>query len=68
MHGQSDPQRRATLADCFTYLNHDAGRMRYDEYRRQGLPITTALGQSKIKQLNRRMKGTEKFWRDGAEP
>ncbi|MGQ9915764.1 MAG: hypothetical protein ACUVQQ_15605 [Thermogutta sp.] len=68
VHGQSDPQRRATLADCFTYLSHNAGRMRYDEYRRQGLPITTALGESKIKQLNRRMKGTEKFWRDGAEP
>jgi len=63
-----DPERRATLEDCHTYLSNNAGRMRYDEYRRQGLPITTALGESKIKQLNRRMKGTEKFWREGGEP
>ncbi len=60
--------RRATLEDCYTYLRNNAPRMRYDEYRRLGLPITTALGESKIKQINRRMKGTEKFWREGAEP
>lgn len=41
---------------------------RYDEYRRRGLPITTALGESKMKPINRRMKGTEKFWREGGEP
>jgi hypothetical protein len=37
------------------------------EYRRQGLPITTALMESTVKQLNRQMKGTQKFWDDGAE-
>lgn len=63
-----DQERRATLQDCHTYLSNNAGRMRYDEYRRQGLPITTALGESKMKQINRRMKGTEKFWREGGEP
>jgi hypothetical protein len=68
IHGEEDPHRQATLRECHTYLSHNAGRMRYDQYRRQGLPITTAIGESKIKQLNRRMKGTEKFWRDGAEP
>jgi len=62
------PDRRATLQDCHTYLSNNAARMRYDEYRRQGLPITTALGESKMKQINRRMKGTEKFWREGGEP
>jgi hypothetical protein len=62
------PDRQATLQDCHTYLSNNAPRMRYDEYRRQGLPITTALGESKMKQINRRMKGTEKFWHDGGEP
>ena len=42
--------------------------MRYHVYRREGLPITTALMESTIKRINRRIKGTEKFWRDGAEP
>ena len=60
--------RCTTLQDCSTYLSNNAPRMRYDEYRRQGLPITTALGESKMKQINRRMKGTEKFWREGGEP
>ena len=63
-----NPDSRATLQDCHTYLSNNAARMRYDEYRRRGLPITTALGESKMKQINRRMKGTEKFWREGAEP
>jgi len=63
-----NPDSRETLQDCHTYLTNNAARMRYDEYRRRGLPITTALGESKMKQINRRMKGTEKFWREGAEP
>ncbi len=50
------------------YLHNNRHRMRYDEYRRRGLPITTALMESTIKRMNRRIKGTEKFWREGAEP
>lgn len=63
-----NPDCQATLRDCHRYLSNNAARMRYDEYRRQGLPVTTALGESKMKQINRRMKGTEKFWREGGEP
>ena len=36
-------------------------------YRRPGLPITSAHIESTVKQLNRRFKGTEKFWSAGAE-
>jgi hypothetical protein len=36
--------------------------MNYAEYRRQGLPITTSHVESTIKQIGRRVKGTEKFW------
>lgn len=57
-----------TLSTSRGYLHHNRDRMRYDEYRRRGLPITSALMESTIKRINRRIKGTEKFWRDGAEP
>ena len=60
-------EARKALTESHRYLSNNAGRMRYDEYRRDGLPITTALMESTIKQINRRMKGTEKFWSAGAE-
>jgi hypothetical protein len=42
--------------------------MKYDEYRRQGLPIVSSLVESMVKQVSRRVKGTEKFWgEEGAE-
>jgi len=40
-------------------------KMRYPEHRRLGLPISSAGVESVIKQLNRRVKGTEKFWAEG---
>ena len=42
--------------------------MKYAEYRKLGLPITSSHIESTIKQINRRVKGTEKFWHAGAEP
>jgi len=46
------------------YLRNQRGRMKYAEYRRAGLPITTSHVESTIK----RVKGTEKFWFEpGAE-
>ena len=39
--------------------------MDYPEYRRLGLPISSAPVESTIKQINRRVKGTEKFWLEG---
>jgi hypothetical protein len=36
--------------------------MRYDQYRRKGLPIMTSAVESVIKMINRRVKGSEKFW------
>lgn len=49
---------------AITYLSNNAERMNYAEYRRAGLPITTSLVESVQKQINKRIKGTEKFWRD----
>jgi hypothetical protein len=53
-----------SLDRAITYLRNNVSRMHYDQYRRAGLPITTALVESTQKQINWRVKGTEKFWRD----
>jgi hypothetical protein len=36
--------------------------MNYPAYRQQGLPLTSSHIESTIKTINRRIKGTEKFW------
>ena len=51
------------------YLQNHKERMRYDEFRRQGLPMVSSYVESAVKQFNYRVKGTEKLWREaGAEP
>jgi hypothetical protein len=56
------------VADTLRYLTNQRPRTRYHEYRRQGLPITSSYIESTIKQINRRVKGSEKFWNTrGAE-
>ena len=56
------------MATTLTYLENNQSRMRYDAYRRQGLPITSSYVESAVKQFNQRAKGTEKFWtEEGAE-
>lgn len=59
---------RAQVAASLGYLTNQRDRMKYPEYRQQGLPITSSPMESTIKQINRRLKGTEKFWDDGADP
>lgn len=61
-----DPRERIDRA--LTYYTYHESRMNYPEYRQHGLPITSSLMESTIKQLNRRIKGSEKFWnKDTAE-
>ncbi len=63
---ETSPQQ--VVARTLRYLTNQQDKMRYDEYRRQGLPITSSLMESVVKQVNRRVKGTEKFWSEaGAE-
>lgn len=59
---------RAQVASSLAYLTNQRQRMKYDEYRKAGLPITSSAMESTIKQINRRLKGTEKFWSGGADP
>jgi hypothetical protein len=44
------------------YLTNNEPRMDYPRYRRAGLPTCSSLVESLVKQFNRRVKGTEKFW------
>lgn len=60
----TDP--RQILAEAIGYLENNATRMDYPLYRRQGLPTTSAHMESFVKEINARVKGTEKFWNDGA--
>ncbi len=63
----TDP--REALRRTLSYLKNNASRMNYAEYRKQGLPITSSMVESLIKEINYRVKGTEKFWDnpEGAE-
>ena len=62
----SDP--RKLVFESLRYLKNNAERMHYDQYRSQGLPIMTSAVESVIKMINKRVKGSEKFWsEEGAE-
>ena len=53
------------LQRTHTYLENNRERMDYPRYRREGLPVTSSLAESLVKQISKRVKGTEKFWDDG---
>lgn len=61
-----DTDARKVVQTTVTYLTNNHGRMDYPRYRLQGLPVTSSLAESLVKQMNKRVKGTEKFWNDGA--
>ena len=77
-HGASSPEEAASAAAglreheaevvrrAATYLTNNASRMDYPCYRQEGLPVTSSLAESLVKQISKRVKGTEKFWDDGA--
>jgi hypothetical protein len=64
---EEDPAEQ--LRRVLGYLRNNRGRMKYDEYRRAGLPTTSAWMESAVKEMNYRIKGTEMFWNNptGAE-
>lgn len=57
-----DTDSRQIVAATLTYLVNQQSRMNYPDYRRQGLPITSSHIESTVKQIGRRVKGSEKFW------
>jgi hypothetical protein len=65
---EAETSPRQVVARALTYLQNHKNKMRYAEYRRQGLPIMSSYVESAVKQFNFRVKGTEKFWSEaGAE-
>jgi len=60
----SDPRR--AVAEALCYFGHNAGRMKYPEYRRAGLPTTSSLVESLVGEVNARVKGKQKYWNRGA--
>jgi hypothetical protein len=53
---------REVLRRTLTYLKNNETRMNYAAYRQQGMPVSTSMVESLIKEVNYRVKGTEKFW------
>lgn len=65
--GAGPEDQRRILQETIQYLEHNEQRMDYPTYRQQGLPITSCLIESQVKEINHRVKGSEKFWNDGDE-
>jgi hypothetical protein len=63
--GAKDEDPRKVVWEAVGYVENNRDKMKYPEYRQLGLPISSAGVESVIKQLNRRVKGTEKFWQEG---
>jgi len=51
------------IHEAVTYYQNHRQQMDYPAYRREGLPLTSSHVESTMKQINARVKGTEKFWR-----
>lgn len=68
-HPLSKDDPREVVANALRYLTNNRARMDYPRYRQLGLPVTSALMESMVKEVNYRVKGTEMFWNDprGAE-
>lgn len=61
---EPDSSPRNELAAALEYVKNQKSRMDYAAYRRAGLPVSSCHMESTIKQINRRVKGSEKFWSD----
>jgi len=60
--GCSPDDPREVVRRARVYYSNQRSKMDYPEYRRQGFPLTSSLMESTVKQVNRRVKGSEKFW------
>jgi hypothetical protein len=64
----NDNDPREVVRRSRVFLENHQPRMDYPSYRRQGFPLTSSLMESTVKQVSRRVKGSEKFWSSpGAE-
>lgn len=59
---EDDP--RSKLCETIGYLRNNVSRLDYPAYRHLGLPTSICLIESQVKEMNHRVKGSEKFWDD----
>ncbi len=57
---KKDP--RQLVAEALSYLRNNQERMKYPDYRKVGLPITSSLAESLVGEFNARVKARNKFW------
>lgn len=57
-----EPAPAKVLWNARDYFDEHRERIRYDVFRRHGLPMSSTHVESGIKQMNRRVKGSEKAW------
>jgi hypothetical protein len=63
-----DGSPRRVVQEARTYLSNHEDKMHDEAYRKQGLPLMSSHVEGTVKQINYRVKGTEKFWtEEGAE-
>jgi hypothetical protein len=60
----TDPRR--AVAEALSYFSHNEGRMKYPEFRRAGLPVTSSLVESLVGEVNARVKSKQRYWNRGA--
>lgn len=60
---ESDP--RVVIRRSRIYYENHRSRMDYPDYRKRGYPLTSAIMESTVKQVNQRVKGSDKFWSTG---
>jgi hypothetical protein len=63
--GCAEEDARRVVSEALRYVSNNQERMDYPRYRMLGLPVFSAGVESTIKQVNRRVKGSEKFWLEG---
>jgi hypothetical protein len=64
----SEEDPREIVAQTIEYITNNKDKIDYPRYRREGLPISSAPVESLIKEVNQRVKVTEKFWtKEGLE-
>jgi hypothetical protein len=62
--GDGPEHPRRVLQRDVGYFTKHADHMKYPEYRSRGWPVGSGVTESAVKQFNKRVKGTEQFWRE----
>jgi len=58
---------RRLVAAALRELGNNQRRLDYPRYRREGLPVTSSLVESRVGEFNDRVKGPQRFWNRGEE-